>query len=378
MRDRDKVGWCRMRRGFTLIELLVVIAIIAILVALLLPAVQQAREAARRAQCKNNMKQLGLALHNYHDVAGVFPFECGGTGWSGAGTGNWARLSGLVLLTPYMDQAGLWNQVSTPMTVSWSTANGTNKYPAMGPEPWDWGGSQIYPPWLFQMPTLKCPSDRYSGPSQDPHGRTNYAFCLGDTVNGNNGGPEWWTPEPRGMFYYHSKLGVSDCLDGTSNTIAMAERALSQGFPSIYGNAAMAISGIGANPTVCLNTAVNRFYKPGTNLQDGIGSNWADGGIQHSAFTTILPPNSPSCVVSTWDSDVGIHSASSRHTGGCMVLMCDGSVHFISENINAGNQQAPSPSEGLGNGSIPGPSPYGVWGALGTRAGGEPQASGVF
>jgi prepilin-type N-terminal cleavage/methylation domain-containing protein/prepilin-type processing-associated H-X9-DG protein len=357
-----------LRRGFTLIELLVVIAIIAILVALLLPAVQQAREAARRAQCKNNMKQLGLALHNYHDVAGVFPFEAGGTGWTGAGTGNWGRLSGAVVLTPYLDQTAFWNTLSSPYTL-----NGV-KYPAMGPEPWDWND----PLWQFQVPVLRCPSDRYSGPSQDPHGKTNYAFSLGDTVNGNDGGPEWWTPEPRGMFYYHSKLGVSDCLDGTSNTIAMAERALSQGFPSIYGNAAMAISGIGANPTVCLNTAVNRFYKPGTNLQDGIGSNWADGGIQHSAFTTILPPNSPSCVVSTWDSDVGIHSASSRHTGGCMVLMCDGSVHFISENINAGNQQAPSPSEGLGNGSIPGPSPYGVWGALGTRAGGEPQASGVF
>src|SRR5215472_14104584 len=111
----------RNKRGFTLIELLVVIAIIAVLVALLLPAVQQAREAARRAQCKNNMKQLGLALHNYHDVATVFPFEAGGTGWSGPGTGNWGRLSGLVLLTPYLDQQGLWNQISTPMTVSWST-----------------------------------------------------------------------------------------------------------------------------------------------------------------------------------------------------------------------------------------------------------------
>lgn len=374
MREILKVGWCRTRRGFTLIELLVVIAIIAILVALLLPAVQQAREAARRAQCKNNLKQLGLALHNYHDVAGVFPFEAGGTGWNGSGTGNWGRLSGLVLLTPYLDQQPMWMKISTPMTVSWSTPNGTNTYPAMGPEPWDWGGAQIYPPWLIQIPILKCPSDRYAGPGQGPWGKSNYAFCLGDTVNGNNGGPEWWSPEPRGMFYYHSKLGVQDCQDGTSNTIAMAERALSQGATSIFGNAAMSISGIGANPRNCLNTATNKFYNAGISTQDGVGNPWSDGGIQHTAFTTILPPNSPSCVISGWDSDAGIHSATSRHTGGTQVLMCDGSVRFVTENINTGNLSAPSPSEGKGNGAIPGFSPYGVWGALGTRNGGEPSS----
>src|SRR5438552_8131033 len=107
---------CRRRRlGFTLIELLVVIAIIAVLIALLLPAVQQAREAARRSQCKNNLKQLGLALHNYHETYGVFPFECGGTGWTGSGTGNWGRLSGTVVLLPFLDQTPLWNQISTAL-----------------------------------------------------------------------------------------------------------------------------------------------------------------------------------------------------------------------------------------------------------------------
>src|SRR5262245_48623779 len=134
MPEKFKVGWRRGRFGFTLIELLVVIAIIAVLVALLLPAVQQAREAARRSQCKNNLKQLGLALHNYHDVYGIFPFECGGTGWTGNGTGNWARLSGMVVLTPYIDQAPLWNQISNKLPGGVVAGF----YPAMGPEPWDW------------------------------------------------------------------------------------------------------------------------------------------------------------------------------------------------------------------------------------------------
>src|SRR5262245_31606503 len=110
MPGRLQLRWRRGRFGFTLIELLVVIAIIAVLVAMLLPAVQQGREAARRSQCKNNLKQLGLALHNYHEVYTVFPFECGGTGWTGDGTGSWGRLSGTVLLLPFMDQAPLWNQ----------------------------------------------------------------------------------------------------------------------------------------------------------------------------------------------------------------------------------------------------------------------------
>jgi prepilin-type N-terminal cleavage/methylation domain-containing protein/prepilin-type processing-associated H-X9-DG protein len=364
MPEKLRVGWHRVRLGFTLIELLVVIAIIAVLVALLLPAVQQAREAARRSQCKNNLKQLGLALHNYHDAYSVFPFECGGTGWTGNGTGNWARLSGTVLLLPYMDQAPLWNQISQKMPGG--VVSGF--YPPMGPEPWDW---TVYPPWAVQIPILRCPSDKYSGPGQGPWGKNNYSFCIGDTVTSNNGGPEWWTPEPRGMFYYHSKLGIQDCLDGSSNTIAMGEHGLSQDNVSIFGNAAMNVSGIAANPTVCKNLALGKVYIAGTNTQDGLGNPWSDGGIQHSGFTTILPPNSASCVVSGWDSDAAIISASSRHPGGVHVLLCDGAVRFIAESINAGNSAAPDPALGRGNGGIPGQSPYGVWGALGTRAGGE-------
>jgi prepilin-type N-terminal cleavage/methylation domain-containing protein/prepilin-type processing-associated H-X9-DG protein len=364
MLDRFKVGWRRGRLGFTLIELLVVIAIIAVLVALLLPAVQQAREAARRSQCKNNLKQLGLALHNYHDVYTIFPFECGGTGWTGNGTGNWARLGGSVLLLPYLEQAPLWNQISNRLPGGVVAGF----YPPMGPEPWDWN----YPPWQVQIPVLRCPSDQYRGNGMGPWGKSNYSFCLGDTVTANDGGIEWWTPEPRGMFYYHSKLGVQDCLDGTSNTIGIGEHALSQESLTIFGNSAMNISGVNSNPSICKNLAINKVYVAGTKTQDGMGNPWSDGGVQHSGFTTILPPNSASCVTSNWDSDAALISLSSRHVGGTQVLMCDGAVRFISENINAGNPAAPDLAVGRGAGGVPGQSPYGVWGALGTKAGGEP------
>jgi prepilin-type N-terminal cleavage/methylation domain-containing protein/prepilin-type processing-associated H-X9-DG protein len=359
-------------RGFTLIELLVVIAIIAVLVALLLPAVQQAREAARRSQCKNNLKQLGLALHNYHDAYGCFPFECGGTTDPPGASGhlnqgnNWSRLSGVVVLLPYIDQAPLWNQIAGGGQPG-GPING--KYPPMGPEPWDWTG---YQPWYVQVPLLRCPSDRFAGGSGEPHGKSNYAFCMGDMVTNSDGNLEWWAAEPRGMFYYHSKLSVTDCKDGTSNTLAMGEHALSQDNTTIFGNAIMSISGIAQNPSLCAAKAINKQYIPGQNVQDYIGNPWTDGGVVHTGFMTILPPNSPSCVTSNWDSDAGLISASSRHPGGIHVLMTDGGVRFISENINAGNPQAPDVGVGRGTGSVGTRSPYGVWGGLGTRNGGEP------
>jgi prepilin-type processing-associated H-X9-DG protein len=183
------------------------------------------------------------------------------------------------------------------------------------------------------------------------------------------------------MFYYHSKLGLQDCRDGSSNTIAMGEHALAQENNTIWGNAVLAVGGMSSNPLNCLNTAIKQTHTytasaMSAGIQDGIGNPWSDGGIMHSAFGTILPPNSPSCVSSTWDSDSAIISASSRHPGGVHVVMCDGAVRFISDSIDTGNLMSgppanTDPANGRTNGSVPGNSPYGVWGALGTRNGRE-------
>jgi prepilin-type N-terminal cleavage/methylation domain-containing protein/prepilin-type processing-associated H-X9-DG protein len=358
------------RPGFTLIELLVVIAIIAVLVALLLPAVQQAREAARRSQCKNNLKQIGLALHNYHDICNTFPSAHGGTtgGPSNTQPNNGGRLSGIVMLLPEMDQATLWNQISSTMTTSGGT------YPPMGPAPWNWD-SPIYPPYTVQLPVLRCPSDKYAGWNNFPYGKTNYAFNFGDTVTSNTSMPfAWWTPEPRGMFYYNSKLGLSDCRDGSSNTLALAEMALSQDKNTIWGNIAQG-GGSAASPLTCKNMAGTNHYYLSSNTQDLRGSDWVDGGLQFSGVTTILPPNNPSCMTDGNSADPAIVSSTSRHSGGAHAMLCDGSVRFISENISAGNpalQDVYSATGQTGAGSSNLQSPYGIWGALGTRNGGEP------
>ncbi len=165
----------RRSAAFTLIELLVVIAIIAVLVALLLPAVQQAREAARRTQCKNNLKQLGLALQNYHDIYNLFPGHA--TGPSSFPPGY--NLNGMVALLPMMDEAPRYNLISGNVV-----ANGTTYLP-FGAWPWDTN----YTPWLGQIPVLVCPSD--TGVLPGGIGLNNYRFCVGTTISGND---YQWTP----------------------------------------------------------------------------------------------------------------------------------------------------------------------------------------
>ncbi len=340
------------RSGFTLIELLVVIAIIAVLIALLLPAVQQAREAARRSQCKNNLKQLGLALHNYHDVFNTFPYREGGTSLvpDNANNGqnsNWGRGSGMIGLLPYIEQQALFNQIASPLTI-----NGTT-YPAFGPGPWQ----SAYDPWKAKIPALLCPSD--GNHYNSTLGLTNYAFSAGDSVNVN-------TDSPRGIFGKRSRARMGDITDGSSNTIMMAERVFPMGANDI--GAVKFTSSVPTIPNDCRNAfnTSTRQYTSASDLGYYAGSRWADGGVAVSGFTTILPMNSPSCQggSSLHESRDGMYSAGSKHTGGAQALMGDGSVRFISENINTGNQSASA-------NNVSGQSPFGVWGALGSKNGGE-------
>ncbi len=158
------------RRGFTLVELLVVIAIIGVMVGLLLPAVQAAREAARRMSCGNNFKQLGLGLHNYHAAYNRLPQQGGGTN-GGGGTNNGLFLSILVPMLPFVEQQSLWEQISNPLVV------GTTTYPPMGPVAWD----TAYTPWRTTVGTYRCPSDP-TEPSPGRAGTNNYAACIGDGI----------------------------------------------------------------------------------------------------------------------------------------------------------------------------------------------------
>jgi len=327
--------------GFTLVELLVVIAIIGVMVGLLLPAVQAAREAARRMACTNNMKQFGLGLHNYHDTFKILPPRQGG---SQTGTiNNGTRLNGLVGLLPFLEQAPLYDMISGSLTI------GATTFPPMGPVPWD----GAYTPWQTQVPMFICPSEAMHR-SSDTIGKHSYKFCSGDALNVNN-------TIPRGVFGYYSRVGLRDILDGTSNTIFMSERA----FP--MSGTDMNNTGTGTNLTIpaeC-NAQFDRttlLYTAGNS--DWSGRRWCDGGAGFAGFNTILPPNSPSCAHNSHDAQNGFYSASSRHPGGVHILLADGATRFVSNSIDAGNQavSADNPSGG---------SQFGIWGRLGTRIGRE-------
>ena len=358
------------RKAFTLIELLVVIAIIAILIALLLPAVQQAREAARRTQCKNNLKQFGLAIHNYHDVYNCVPLGCTIAGRNPTGqaphSNEFRRFSAHLPLLPYIEQDNLYKASISELA------------PAGGAEaPWN----SSVPAVRTQTAHLLCPSDGIvSGNNQGRPAQTNYMFSRGDNAWDYN--PGWHGNGGRGLrgFFKGVKnngLGGSprrfrDVTDGLSNTIAMGERikAINGGRGIFDGTTTTLVSQGGRRRPADCKASVGAsglyldqtFNQPGSRLA---GVRAYDGAPPFTMFTTILAPNSASCKHQNnnqHDRD-GVMTMSSRHTGGAQVLLGDGSVRFLSENIDTGDLTA-QPVTG-------GPSPYGIMGALGSVSGGE-------
>ncbi len=408
------------RRGFTLVELLVVIAIIGVLVGLLLPAVQAAREAARRMSCSNNFKQIGLALHNYHAAYNQLPMHMGGTGWidrtgdpynamrssvAPATAHNRLELSVLVGLLPFMEQQALWEQISNPFAVVDAMGMITATYPAMGPDPRitlnEHSMNGQYDPWVTEIPTLRCPSDPGRGlPAQ---GRTNYAANLGDALrrsqnglganNGSrpgNGRARHVRASCRGFFVPRQDAKFRDVLDGLANTIAMGEIASDLGDFDVR-TASLPVGDVVSNHILYDNPSAHlpfvdplrpTFWDPAqyaainmrTGPEDRRGYKWAIGRPIHTAIYTILGPNSPMASNMT-NLNYGIFPPSSRHQGGAHVLMGDGAVKFITDSIEAGNSmQPPVDRDGGPTGTRPqnlppgSMSPYGLWGALGTRA----------
>ncbi|CAD78956.1 DUF1559 family PulG-like putative transporter [Rhodopirellula baltica] len=373
------------RKGFTLVELLVVIAIIGVLVGLLLPAVQAAREAARRMSCSNNFKQIGLGLHNYHSAFAQFPQQMGGTyccTGAGAQGDNSYLLSWLVGILPQIEQQGLWEQISNPLALNGDGSAKSPPYQAMGPVPWDTN----YTPWRTTVGTFRCPSDPTIGTAGQT-GLNNYSACIGDSIQTthtggiNNDGTvadAGAKSRQRGVFESHFSTRFRDILDGTSNTIACGEIVTDAGNLEINSQPKMnQRDPFFFDPELCYRDNVDparpQFWLDGNETgaaDQRRGKRWADGRPMFTSVNTVRPPNKESCLWGGDGSD-GTYTMGSRHQGGCHILMADGAVKFITDSIESGNQnRATLPKAGQ-----PGEkSPYGLWGALGTKAGKETES----
>lgn len=348
--------------GFTLVELLVVIACIGVLLGLLLPAQRGAREAARRMSCSNNFKQIGLSIHNYHSAYKQLPAAFGGTGSFAVNRGpnpslnNEGRLSGLVALSPFIDSQAVWELISTP-----SKKDGI-RYPPMGPSVW----SEHYEPWAMEIPVFRCPSDPMTDTT---FGGTNYTFCIGDVGRDIHAAMD---ELPRGMFGATRVVRFQDILDGLSNTLAAGEitMAIDRGVTGQF--AIEQLPSFLESPAVVneLCDAVRpRYFADDVALSEwGRGGNWADGTAGSSLVNTILPPNSPSVAVLRTEACDGIYSVGSRHQSGAHVLMADGAVKFVTDNIDCGENTMWAPAA-VNDADQVVATPYGLWGALGTARG---------
>jgi prepilin-type N-terminal cleavage/methylation domain-containing protein/prepilin-type processing-associated H-X9-DG protein len=309
----------RRQRGFTLIELLVVIAIIGVLIALLLPAVQSAREAARRAQCVNNLKQISLAMHNYHDSNNCLPL--GRT----LQAGTYRPFSQFARLLGYMEQRNIFDSLNFSLS-SYDPTNVTAAATAIN--------------------SFLCPSDvrvsippgqvlagfGWAGINYRANEGTSVAMWYGadDTSNVNNG----VVAPPNGLFYSDQLIRFADITDGTSNTAAFSEHVLGDFSNSIATDFSDTFAP-GTHPltsddayNMCLATTINNLSLQG---YSNIGAPWTYGYHSTTSYWHSGPPNSRSCMFPP--SRIAT-TANSRHPGGVNVSLADGSVRFIKNTVN--------------------------------------------
>jgi prepilin-type N-terminal cleavage/methylation domain-containing protein len=335
-------GSCR-RSGFTLVELLVVIAIIGVLVALLLPAVQAARAAANRMSCGNNVKQMGIGLHNYHDTFKVLPPLSVG--------GPWDTFAWRVHILPFIEQQAIYdgitfsNITSPTQHVPWSgtQADAQGRLPG-------YRGAEVS--------AFVCPADG-GLTAANPNsavliGRANYRACVGTTINNNA------TGDTNGIFRAVQARGLADVFDGTSNTVMVSEMCMANigNRTDVKGNVVHSVAG-GADAAFASACLANSEGNSGKKISQGAignvvtayspGQRWPDGRPVFSAVSLFLGPNQISCKEGgNTDQQYGAYTANSRHSGGVMTGLGDGSVKFVADSIDLA-----------------------VWHAAGTRGGGE-------
>jgi len=343
------------RRGFTLIELLVVIAIIAVLISLLLPAVQSAREAARRAQCLNNLKQIGIAIHNYEGAFKVFPFGKGQSyGSVLPGTPVYARWSVNSQLLMFIEQGNLFSSINFSLPPETPGMAGDVPFmpPYQNPNRENATSSQT------QVATFLCPSD--NPPITGWPGGNNY---LGNQnswacdVSENNPSTVAPNEQARGIFYYLSSVKIADVSDGLSNTCFYSEKIRGLGTRDAKSDM-YAVPSQNTLDDTYLNC---KLINPATThtLTSRQGMSWVMGEMCCTSYNHVAPPNDKTCAGIGFTGSMANMSMqvppSSRHPGGVNMLMGDSSVKFIKNSV-----------------SLP------TWRALGTRNGGEAVSADSF
>jgi prepilin-type N-terminal cleavage/methylation domain-containing protein/prepilin-type processing-associated H-X9-DG protein len=355
--------------GFTLIELLVVIAIIAVLIALLLPAVQSAREAARRAQCTNNMKQLGLALYNYESANNVYALCYTSSGFYGGGTtaaegdSGWGNWSPHALILPYMEQGPVYNTINFNICSADNLDHGMQGTAIITRVASFLCPSSTLPVWTFYCGTIPGSKTAANAPGNNYWGSVGPSVCPWASMLNNTG--------PPGIFKIvgpgdNGVTAIRDVQDGTSNTIAFGEWRTGDFNPNLLSiQDAINVGVMGGSSTyfgfgswngasstmpagglqnfmsfinLCAGYAPKSIQASGWTAwkqnKSWIGREWNQGMLGHTLGTTLLAPNSPypNCNIETWGGDMdapGMLNLSSYHPGGGNVAMADGSVRFI-------------------------------------------------